>query len=105
MRPLPAKVQVPWIAARIEDRFHCSGSTIENGLTGSFSERTRNARQGQVIQFRLTICRKWNDMIHMEERFLSGLRQAAIFAPLLSPLQNTAAERVRNIHPAQPGYL
>jgi len=44
-------------------------------------------------------------MVHMEERFLAGLRQATILAPILCAVLNTAAQLLRNVHPAQPGYL
>jgi len=98
-------MQVPSIAARIEDRRRRCGSGVENELTGALSERARDARQGEVCQFRLTARSDRNHMVHMEERFLAGLRQATILAPILCAVLNTAAQLLRNVHPAQPGYL
>ncbi len=60
-------------------------------MTGTLSERTGDAREGEVCEFRLPARSDRKYMIHMEARFLPGLGQAAILTPLFSPPLNLVA--------------
>jgi hypothetical protein len=78
---------------------------IRSRFTGTFSQRAGDAGEGEVCGFRLATSRRGDHVIHVKDGFLSRLREPAIFASPVRPLDNGAAKLARNIHQVRLCYL
>lgn len=99
---IPTEVYSPRFSARIEQRNLRSGSRITRLEPRALSQRTRDAGERKVCGSRFTAGVKREHMVDMESRFLSRLRQTAIFAAVPGSLNDLAPEFCRDVHSLTP---
>jgi len=71
---IPAEMTAPYFAAWMEERQHFASGGVRCLLAGAFAQRARDASQREVVQGCHAADGHRNDMVHMEEGFLSRLR-------------------------------
>jgi hypothetical protein len=77
---IPAEVLSPVVASGIEEGRVPAALRISRRLSGRLSERARHAREREVFNLCLAGCRDRHDMVDMEGRFLTFLRQPTVLA-------------------------
>jgi hypothetical protein len=87
----PAEVLRPGLRSRVEQRKLLAGFRIAGGLLRPFPQRTRNARQRQVVYGGGPASRSWNDVIDVKRRFLPVLRQSTILAAFSRSMHHVGA--------------
>ncbi len=99
---IPLHVIVPAISTRIEEWCLLIGIRICSSLACAFFERTRDARQCEVLKDGCPASRDRLDVIDVEGCFLSELQQATVFASIPSSLNGLAGEGNGDVttHPA-----
>lgn len=96
--PIPAKMQTPRVAPRVEQLDFIPVFGISRFQSCAFSKRAGNARQRQVVQRRRTARIQRNDVVNVEGRFLGGLGEAAVFATVLRAVNDLTPELRRDGH-------
>jgi hypothetical protein len=66
----------------MEELRHLTGIRIGRRGTRSFPQRARDARECQVLERSGTASYSRNDVVDVERRFLAGLCDSTILAPL-----------------------
>ena len=95
---LQAKMCLPIVAARIEHRALLPGNRVGHSLSCRFSQRTRNAGQGQVFGRGWTSGRFRNDVINVEGCFLRKLGKATILASVAGAFYHCVPQDFGNRH-------
>ena len=85
---VPAEVQPPRVAARIEKSNVLARARINRTLPRALAQGTGNASQRQIGQERTAAGVKRNNMVDVESGFLSDLSQAAVLTTLAGALDN-----------------
>lgn len=76
---VPAKVEPPRVAPRIEQTNVFTGARVNSSLAGAFTERAGHTGKSEVVENRFPACIKRN-VVDVKGGFLPFLRQAAILA-------------------------
>lgn len=97
-KSLPAKMKTPGVASGVEQADFFSGFLVARGQTGSFAQRAGNAGEREIIEKSFTSCCNRQNVVNVEDRFLAGLRKAAVFATVLSPLNYLPSQMRRDSH-------
>lgn len=90
----------PAVATRIEERLGSTALGVSCTLARSLPQGARDARKGEVWFLGRTTRGNWSDVVDVEHRFLSGLRQSAVFAPIACPVDDDAPQRGYHRHPS-----
>lgn len=96
--PVPAKVKAPSILARIEKRSSLATLRIAGFLPCSFAQGTRDAGERKVCQGGSSPSLLGPNVIYVEGRFLTSLREAAVFTPVTRPVNHLCPQGCRNGH-------
>ncbi len=98
---VPAEVQSPRIAAGIEQRRVPAGLRVRRCLPRAFAQRTRHARQRKIIHGGFAAGIDRDHMVNVKDGFLTDLRRAAVFTPVLRPLDHLTPKLRRDV----PGLM
>ena len=78
---LPAEVLAPDVATRMEQSHQLTAHGINSSLARCLAQGAGNASERQVVGDRRTASLDRNDVVDVEGRFLTLLRQPAILTP------------------------
>jgi len=90
--PSPLEVNVPGVAARMEELDDCSRDRIGGLSARALAQRARYARERQIVERGRPLLRAWNHVVDVERGLLSGLRQSAVLASVPGAVDDRSAE-------------
>src|SRR5215467_5712292 len=97
------EVVAPYVEPGMEELCRIAGCRIDGGGTCSFSQRTRYARERQVLERRHAAGSLRHDVIQVERGFLAELRDPTVLASLVRPQPRSALQRDGDVPAAHPG--
>ena len=100
---IPLEMSSPTFSAWVKQWHLFASLGIQCLPARAFAQRARDAGEGEVVQCRGAPGGHGNDVVHVEEGFLSRLRQPAILAAILRPLDDLAAGVGRDSHALRRG--
>lgn len=82
----------PRMQPRVKDSRGLTGVGIDRDHSRAFSQRTRHARERQVVDRGLASCGLGDDVIDVKRRLLVGLRDPAVLAAFGCAYPNPSLE-------------